>query len=199
MKNIFIKYKNQILIILLGILLGIISKWLDNLSIDDSIWWQYIIGVLDLRNILSEMPIWILIALIISIYSKKPISSSINVFIFFLSMTISYHLYSIFICEFNPFRYMLIWYGITIISPVLAYICWYSKKDNNLSIIIKSIIISTMLIFCFSIGPWYFYLNGIINLLIFITTIIVLYTNPKNMAYSIIIGIVLSYLVKSIL
>lgn len=199
MKDMFKKNKNQIIIFLVGLLLGIISKWLDNLSINDSIWWQHILGVLDLRNILSEFPIWILIALIISIYSKTPIRSSINVFIFFLSMTISYHLYTILVCGFNPYRYMLIWYGITLISPILAYIFWYSKKDNFIAIIIKSIIISTMFILCFSIGPWYFYLNGFFNLLMFIITIIIIYTKPKNMIYSLLIGIVLSYIIKSIL
>lgn len=199
MKDMFKKNKNQIIIFLVGLLLGIISKWLDNLSINDSIWWQHILGVLDLGNILSEFPIWILIALIISIYSKTPIRSSINVFIFFLSMTISYHLYTILVCGFNPYRYMLIWYGITLISPILAYICWYSKKDNFIAIIIKSIIISTMFILCFSIGPWYFYLNGFFNLLMFIITIIIIYTKPKNMIYSLLIGIVLSYIIKSIL
>ena len=199
MKELFKKYKSQLLILLIGIILGILSKFLDNLAIDDSIWWQHIIGVLDLRNVLSEFPIWILIALIISIYSKTPLRSSINVLIFFLSMTISYHLYTILFCGFNPMRYMLIWYGITIISPILAYISWYSKKDNTLSIIISSIIISIMFILCFSIGLWYFYLNGIINLLIFIATLVVLYTKPKKTILSLIIGIVISYILRSII
>lgn len=199
MKELFKKYKSQLLILLIGIILGILSKFLDNLAIDDSIWWQHIIGVLDLRNVLSEFPIWILIALIISIYSKTPLRSSINVLIFFLSMTISYHLYTILFCGFNPMRYMLIWYGITIISPILAYISWYSKKDNTLSIIISSIIISIMFILCFSIGLWYFYLNGIINLLIFIATLVVLYTKPKKTILSLIISIVISYILRSII
>ena len=50
MKN---KIINTFLIFLFGVILGIFSKWLDNLSIDDSVWWQHILGILNLRNVFS--------------------------------------------------------------------------------------------------------------------------------------------------
>lgn len=37
--------------------------------------------------------IWLLIALIISIYSKTPFRASLNVFLFFVGMAVKYHLY----------------------------------------------------------------------------------------------------------
>lgn len=103
-KNIKTKNKilNPFLLFLFGVVLGIFSKWLDNLSINDLIWWQHILGILELSNIFS------------------------------------------------------------------------------------------------SFGIWYFDLKSVIDLFIFIGTVLVLYVNPKSTIYSLIISIILAFSIRGI-
>ena len=110
-------------------------------------------------------------------------------------MNISYHLYTVLFIGFNPISYMKTWYILTIISPLLAYISWYAKSDNNLSIIINSIIILVMASSCFSMGLWYFDFRSILYTIVFILSTIIIYKNPKIITISLIIGLCLSFFI----
>jgi hypothetical protein len=192
----FNKIRNSMMIFLFGIALGVFSKWLDNMSLNDSIWWQHILGIIDLGNVLSSLGVWILIAVCISIYSNSPLRASINVFIFFLGMCVSYHIYTIIFAGFNPMNYMLIWYAITLISPFMAFICWYAKGSGISAFIINVSIITVMILCSFAIGMWYFDFTSIINTIFFIITLAVLYDTPKKSVYTLICSIVVSYLIR---
>ena len=192
----FNKIRNSMMIFLFGIALGVFSKWLDNMSLNDSIWWQHILGIIDLGNVLSSLGVWILIAVCISIYSNSPLRASINVFIFFLGMCVSYHIYTIAFVGFNPRNYMLIWYGITLISPFMAFVCWYAKGNGIIAFIVKVAIITVMILCSFAIGMWYFDFTSIINTIFFIITLVVLYHTPKELIYSLVCSIVISYLIR---
>lgn len=183
----------SILILLLGIALGIFSKWLDNTGINDAIWWQHILGTIDLGNVFSEFAIWLLIALAISVYCSSPLRAGLNVFLFFVGMCTSYHLYTIMFAGFNPGSYMMIWYGITLLSPVLAFICWFGKGKTKTSLIIDILILAVMMSVCFSIGFWYFYITRIINVIIFIGSVVIMYSEPKQTVISLLGAVVLSY------
>ena len=184
---------NSILILLLGIILGVFSKWLDNMGINDAIWWQHILGILDLRNVFSEFAIWFLLALAISVYSSTSLRACLNAFLFFAAMCISYHLYTIVFAGFNPQRYMMIWYGFTLLSPVLAFICWYGKGETKVSLIIDILILAVMMSECFAIGFWYFDITRIINVMIFVGSVVILYSEPKQTVISLLGAVMLPY------
>lgn len=190
-KNIKKEIIISFLILLLSIGLGILSKCLDSRSFDN-----VILNHLDLGNFLSDLPIWLFIALVISIFSRSPIRSSINVFLFFIGMVISYHLSTIIFVGFNPTNYMKYWYALTIISPILAYICWYTRSNNKLIIILDTIIFYIMISLCFGLGMWYFDFKGILYTLTFIGTVIILYKDYKNISISFLLGLLLAFLIR---
>ena len=182
----------SILILLFGIALGVFSKWLDNMGINDAIWWQHILGIIDLRNVFSEFAIWLLIALAFSVYSDSPLRAGLNVFLFFVGMCISYHLYTIVFAGFNPQSYMMTWYGFTLLSPALAVICWYGKGETIVSLIIDILILAVMMSECFAIGFLYFAVTRIINVVIFLGSAVILYSKPKQTVISLFGAFILS-------
>ena len=137
-----------------------------------------------------------LVALAISVFSKSPLRASLNVICFFVGMTVSYHLYTIMFAGFNPESYMKIWYTLTAISPLIGYVCWYSKSENKLSIIITSIILFIMFASCFNSGMWYFDQKGILYTLTFIGSVLVTYKKPINLILNLIVGLVLSCMIR---
>lgn len=79
--------------------------------------------------------------------------------LFLVAMTTSYHLYTIYFSGFNPINYMMIWYTLTLISPILSYICWYAKGNSKIALLINTFILLVAMRSSFSIEIWYFDLN----------------------------------------
>lgn len=177
-------------IFFIGIILGIISKVLDETS---SNLLPHFLEVLDLRNFLSRMGVWIFLAVLISVYSKSPIRSAINVFLFFVGMVGSYYLYTVMIAGFFPKSYMMIWIAMTILSPFMAFVCWYAKGKGIIAIFISSIIMMFISRQAFAFGFWYFDIKNILELLLWIATIFILYQSPKQITKVITLGFLLYF------
>lgn len=185
----------SILIFILGVILGVISKVLDTTP---SNLLPYFLEILDLRNFFSRMGVWIFLAVVISVYSKSPIRSAINVFLLFVGMVGSYYLYTVLVAGFFPKSYMVIWVVMTAISPFLALVCWYAKGKGIIAISISSIIFMFISRQSFAFGFWYFDIRNGLELLLWVATIFVLYQSPKQIIKVVTIGLFLYFLTAQI-
>ena len=177
-----------------GVILGCFSKWLDNLALDDTVWWHRMLESLDLGNFFSDLAIWLLAALILAVFSRSALRSALNVFCFFAGMCLSYHLYSVWFSGFDPMSYMMRWYAITLLSPIPATLCWYAKGAGVVPLILDIGIIAAFSLSCFAIGFFYVSGKGILYLFVFAGAAAVLYRDPKQSVLSLLIGFSLSFL-----
>lgn len=159
------------LILLLGVLLGVFSKFLDCAAGNEL---PSILEYLDIRNFLGRFAIWMLLGLCIAVYSPSPIRAAVNVFAFFSGMVASYYAYSKWVAGFFPHSYALIWAGFTAISPLLAWICWYAKGSRKLSLGISSLLIAVLFNVSFVYGWFYFHMRSVPELITFLCGIAIL-------------------------
>lgn len=99
---------------ILGFILGFIAKILDSPII------PYEISILGYIG--SNRGIWIFIATLIAVYSFTPRLAAIRVFIFLISMLVSYYTYTILVVGLFPLKYIIFWCILAILSTIPAYI-----------------------------------------------------------------------------
>lgn len=163
-------------ITVLGFILGVIQKWIDGTP---SNFFPPIIQQLDIGNYFGRLAIWILLAAIISVYSKSPLISSVNTFSFFISMLAGYYIYCNYVSGFLPKAYMLMWIGISFVTPFMAYICWYAKGQGLAAVVISSAIIGMLFAQAFSLTQG-FYVYNVIEVATWIVGIIILFRKSKK-------------------
>ncbi len=186
-----ITVKRQILntccMCVLGIVLGIFSKYLDGVP---SNMLPAPIAYLDFRNFLSRFAIWIFIAVCVSVYSHTPLRAGLNVFVFFVGMIGSYYWYSKYILGFFPKSYAMIWAGFTAASPLLAFVCWYAKGKGPVAVVISAGITAVLFHAAFAYGFWYFDIRYPLELAVFMAGIWVLRRSPGETACMLALGVV---------
>ena len=149
---------NPISMFIIGLILGIISRLLD-------------IHTTNLGNIFSQMAIWILFGVLISIYSDSKKKAIINIFPFCIGMLITYY-YVAFITKGVYSNIIIIgWTIFALFSPILAYFTWLTKEKGlfpkiiSLGIIIISMLSSIILFDRLRIYD--FIINGILVYFLF--------------------------------
>ncbi len=184
--------------LLFGAALGFFAKWLDDLALDSTIKWHRLIERLDLGNFFSELAVWLLLALMIAVFSRSAFQAAVRVFLFFAGMCAAYHWYTVAFSGFNPKAYMLLWYGITLASPLLAAVCWYAKGKHAVSIVLDCLIFAVFVLSCFSVGWLYVTPRGGLYVFVFLGAAAVLYRSPKQTLISLPAGFVLAILLSPV-
>ena len=184
---------------LLGICLGTFSKYLDYRQAELPAVMQAIDQALDLHNFLGGLSPWILIAVCISVYSCTAVIAAVDVFLFFSGMVASYYIYSNYVAGFFPKSYAMIWIGLTIVSPILAFICWYAKGKGLIALLLSAGIISVLMNTAFAYGVFYIGIRSWLNAVMMILGIMILMRSLKETIMMIGMGAVLAILLKIIL
>lgn len=127
------KILNPIMMFIIGLILGIISRLLD-------------IFTQNLGNIFSQMAIWILFGVLISIYSKTKKKAMLNIFLFCIGMLITYYLMAIITKGVYSKTMIIGWSIFGFCSPILAYFTWISKEKGIFPIIIRIGIITVSIL-----------------------------------------------------
>ncbi|MBQ6540022.1 MAG: hypothetical protein IJL71_03245 [Oscillospiraceae bacterium] len=189
--------KNKILIsaglAILGFFLGILQKWLDGKAINEL---PFILQRIDIVNFFGRLGIWILLATVISVYSRTPLRASVNTFLFLISMVAGYYLYSHFVSGFLPVRYMMVWVAISFASLFLAYICWYAKGEGIPAVVISAVILGVLFSQAFLITQGFF-VTHFTEVVLWIIGLAVLFRKPKEFAAVLALSVAVAFVYQT--
>ena len=154
-----------------------LQKWIDGTPVNEL---PLALQLMDIGNYFGRLSIWILLAVIISVFSKTPFRASINTFLFFIGMIAGYYTYCHFVLGFLPVSYMLLWIAISFAALFLAYICWYAKGRGVISILISACILGVLLAQAVSLLQG-IYVYHYMELITWGIGVIVLWRKPKEL------------------
>ena len=124
---------------IIGLLTGIIIKLIDiHLRVQH-------FGF-SLSDVFSELGIWILIGVIISLFSKNKKYAMLNIFLFSIGMLITYYIIAEVTNSIYGWTFIKGWSVFACFSPLLAYLVTLTKEKWIVSLIIKIGIILVYLI-----------------------------------------------------
>lgn len=144
---------NPLSMLLTGAILGILSRLLD-------------IYTSNLGNVFSQMAIWILFGVLISIYSPTKKKAMVNISLFCIGMLITYYWIAFMTHGFYSKRFILGWTIFAFFSPLFAYFTCLSKEKGLFPFFIRIGIVgvsffSSILLFD-RLRAYDFVINGIL-------------------------------------
>ena len=108
----------------IGLILGVVSRLLD-------------IYTENLGEIFSQMAIWILFGVLISIYSNSKKQAMINILPFCIGMLITYYFVAFVTKGVYSTTFIIGWTVFALFSPIMAYFTWMTKEKGTFPKIIS--------------------------------------------------------------
>ena len=163
--------------LILGVFLGILSKYLDTVAVNGS-WHANVLHYFS--NIFTRAGIWVFMATMIAAFSKTVIRAAMNTFVFLSGMLISYYLYSTYLFGFFPTKYFIFWGSLALFSPILGIIVWTAKNSARLAYILPAFPMGLLLSLSLGIGSFYINLNYIEEFIMYVVLCVIFYKEPKQ-------------------
>jgi hypothetical protein len=126
-------------VLLLGILLGVIAKAADSVSV--------------IGDIGTDLAVWVLLGTLIAAYSRRPASAAVNELLFFLGLLAGYYAYCQFVLGFFPQAYCLGWLIVAVIASPCAAVLWFARSPGLTGSLITAL--PAGLIFAWSYPAFY--------------------------------------------
>ena len=177
-------------IFIFGVLLGVFQKWIDSTGGEGL---PYFILRWDPVNYFGRLAVWILLAVIIAVFSKTPLRASINDFLFFIGMVGGYYVYCNFVLGFLPVSYMMIWVAFSFAAFFMAYVCWYAKGEGLPAVIITGGIWGVLLAQAIGLTQGIYVYNWM-EVFTWIVGMIILWRKPKEMVLVLVISVIVAVL-----
>ena len=110
--------RNSLLILLLGVVLGALSKWSDG----------YVLWLSDLT---SGISLWILLATAVALYSRTAMRAALNVFLLLGGMVGAYYLTAVLTNSVWGKNYLIGWGVAAVLSAIPGYLVWFAKGRSR--------------------------------------------------------------------
>ena len=172
-----------------GFTLGVLQKWLDSGAVNEL---PVILQRIDIGNYFGRFAIWILLGTVISVYARTPVRAAINTFLFFICMVAGYYLYCHYVLGFLPRTYMMVWVIFSLVSPILAFICWYAKGDGINAVRISACILGALFSQAFLITQG-FYVTHLPEVIMWLVRVIILIRKPKEMILELVLSLPIAF------
>lgn len=129
---------NPLGMLMIGFLLGMFSRWLD-------------LYTTNLGNVFSQLAIWILFGVLISIYSRTKRAAMCNILPFCIGILLTYYGAAVLTEGVYSRTYIIGWTIFACCSPLFAYFAWSTKENGvfpkmiSIGILLVSVLSSIIL------------------------------------------------------